>query len=535
MMRHTSMAALVASLAMIAPAWSQSVRAGSEFQVNTYTPDIQDLPALAMDLAGNFVVVWESYGQDGSSYGVFGQLFDSSGALRGTEFQVNTYTTYLQRRPAVAMDASGDFVVVWDSLQDGDGAGVFGQRFNSAGVKQGLEFQVNTFTSFVQYLPGVAMDAVGNFVVVWKSSGEDGDGNGIFAQRFNNAGAKLGVEFQVNTYTTFDQGNPKVASDPAGNFTVVWESSGQDGGGYGVFAQRFSNTGSRRGTEFRVNTSTAYDQKDPAIAVSAPGDFVVVWSGQGGAAGDGLFGRRFNSAGVAKGAEFEIEAFTTTYPGSPKVAADASGSFAVVWQDRGKDGSSAGVAGQQFNNAGLKRGPEFLANTFTSFDQKTPTVATDPKGNFTVAWQSNDQDGSLTGVFGQRYVCTDADADGLCDLQDLIVTSPAEMAVLDCNNPLTGRPTIQWDAGEFDRFRVFIGTDPNFAVGTKVSSGDTLLRKITYLVPTKKWRIACRKAITADPQNPTLFIEVFGVNVNVPKSASNRKTFSQVVKVFVQP
>jgi len=42
----------------------------------------------------------------------------------------------------------------------------------------GSEFQVNTYTTGAQYFPSVAMDATGNFVVVWTSSGQDGDGPG---------------------------------------------------------------------------------------------------------------------------------------------------------------------------------------------------------------------------------------------------------------------------------------------------------------------------------------------------------------------
>ena len=33
----------------------------------------------------------------------------------GSEFQVNTYTTNSQNNPSVAVDADGDFVVVWES------------------------------------------------------------------------------------------------------------------------------------------------------------------------------------------------------------------------------------------------------------------------------------------------------------------------------------------------------------------------------------------------------------------------------------
>jgi hypothetical protein len=85
----------------------------------------------------------------------------------------------------------------------------------------------------------VGSDAAGNFVVVWRSSGQDGSSNGIFGQRYSSDGAPLGTEFRVNTYTTNNQRLADVAADRVGNFVVVWESQGQDGAEYGVFGQRW--------------------------------------------------------------------------------------------------------------------------------------------------------------------------------------------------------------------------------------------------------------------------------------------------------
>ena len=44
-----------------------------EFRVNTYTTGGQSRPSAAMDAGGNFVIVWQSYGQDGSNLGNFGR------------------------------------------------------------------------------------------------------------------------------------------------------------------------------------------------------------------------------------------------------------------------------------------------------------------------------------------------------------------------------------------------------------------------------------------------------------------------------
>jgi hypothetical protein len=57
------------------------------------------------------------------------------------EFRVNDYTAGAQGGPAVALDAAGRFIVVWESSdQDGEGGGVFGRRFVADPIfRDGLE------------------------------------------------------------------------------------------------------------------------------------------------------------------------------------------------------------------------------------------------------------------------------------------------------------------------------------------------------------------------------------------------------------
>ncbi|HLF55336.1 MAG TPA: hypothetical protein VI942_00680 [Thermoanaerobaculia bacterium] len=62
---------------------------------------------------------------------MFGQRFDSTGSPLGTEFQVNTSTTDFQSDAAVAVDGSGNFVVTWQSEgQDESVEGVFGRQLS---------------------------------------------------------------------------------------------------------------------------------------------------------------------------------------------------------------------------------------------------------------------------------------------------------------------------------------------------------------------------------------------------------------------
>jgi hypothetical protein len=109
---------LVVAVLLARAASPQGDPLGPEFRVNANTIGNQNLPAIAFDSAGNFVVVWVG-DKGGYNYGVFGQRYSISGAPLGPEFRVNTYLTAYQGGPAVASDPSGNFVVVWNSEQDG--------------------------------------------------------------------------------------------------------------------------------------------------------------------------------------------------------------------------------------------------------------------------------------------------------------------------------------------------------------------------------------------------------------------------------
>ena len=143
----------------------------AEFQVNTYSTNDQRFPKVALAADGGFVVVWQSDGSggtDSSGYSIQGRRFAADGSPVSAEFQINTYTTGEQRVPAVSLDADGDFVVVWSSYGSGatdpSSYSIQGQRFASDGTTSGAAFQVNTYTTSLQSRSSVSMDADGDFV-----------------------------------------------------------------------------------------------------------------------------------------------------------------------------------------------------------------------------------------------------------------------------------------------------------------------------------------------------------------------------------
>jgi len=375
---------------------------GGEFQVNSFTTGIQYSTRVAVNRTGDFVLVWQSFNQDGDGYGVFGQRFDDLGVAVGTEFPVNTYTSGWQYYPSVALDDAGKFVAVWQSNFQ---QAIIGQRFDATGAKIGSEFQVNTYlTGFKQY-PRVAGNGAGGFVVVWQDDSRDGSGNGVVGQRFDGSGSKVGGEFAVNTYTTGDQILPQVAVDPSGNFVVVWQSSGQDGDGDGVFAQRFDGSGVKVGPEFRLNTFTTGSQQRPSVSTDHAGNFVVVWQSDG-QDGDGkaVVGQRFDSSGEKVGPEFLVNTYTPKDQSDPSVAMDEKGGFVVVWSSLGQEGVflTRGVFGQRFDKSGARIGAEFPINTYTTDNQNLQQIAMDGSGDVVIAWDSCCQDGASFGAFARR-------------------------------------------------------------------------------------------------------------------------------------
>ena len=114
-----------------------------EVLINTTTAGDQGQPSVCGLQGTQFVVVWEDFVQDSSTFGVFGQRYASTGTPLGPEFRVNTYTTGSQAFPAVASDSSGNFVVVWRSnTQDGSNSGVFGQRYSQIVPVELMHFRV---------------------------------------------------------------------------------------------------------------------------------------------------------------------------------------------------------------------------------------------------------------------------------------------------------------------------------------------------------------------------------------------------------
>ncbi|HTS52720.1 MAG TPA: DUF4347 domain-containing protein, partial [Burkholderiales bacterium] len=387
----------------------QAVAQGVETKANSTTGNTQmtngsvQARTVAIDGSGNYVIVWSSNGQDGSGQGIYAQRYNAAGVVQGGEFRVNTTTSNDQTDPAVAMDANGNFVVAWSGNGTGDSAGVFARRYNAAGTAlDATEVRVNTTTASTQQSPLIAMNESGSYVIAWGSDGQDGSGQGVYAQRYSAAGTAQGGEFRVNVTTAGDQWADSIAMDGAGNFIVAFSSS--DGNGLGAYTRRYNAAGTALTGEVQVNTTTAGDQTWTTVAMNRSGAYVVAWSDTGAdGSGSGIYAQRFDANGVAQGSEFRVNSTTAGDQVHPTVAIDASGNFTVVWSSFGQDVAGTwGVYKQDYNADGTPFGGETRVNTTTSGDQQDIGVAMNAVGQYVTVWDGNGP-GDANGVFFQRY------------------------------------------------------------------------------------------------------------------------------------
>ena len=392
-----SLLALLGLALADSPVWAGKV--GPEFQVNRYTTNDQSWPSVAGLTGGGFVVVWTSYEQDGFEEGVYGQRYGSDGRRAGPEFRANTFRKFGQSAPAVAGLSGGGFVVTWSSVRSNTTAGIYGQAFDSAGAKVGTEFEVSTASQLASSVAGLTG---GGFVVTFFDGAELSD---VYAQRYNSTGGRVGHAVLVNRSTGGTQDAARVASLPNDGFVVTWQSA--DDSSWGIYGQRCDGAGKRVGRKFLVNRYTINKQYNPSIASLPGGGFVISWQSvfQDGDSLEGIFAQRYDSAGHRAGPELHVNTYTDDVQAGPSVAGLNDGGFVITWQSYGADpDESAGAYGQRYDNAGRRVQGNFRANTETAGFQGLASVASLSGGGFVVTWtSSNDQDGSGDGVFGQRY------------------------------------------------------------------------------------------------------------------------------------
>ena len=383
----------------------------AEFLVNTEVTSSQQIPDVDILSDGGFVIVWESNNQDGDGMGIFGQRFLSDGQAVGEEFQVNTDPSFNQEEPEVAGLEDGGFVVVWQSEEfedeDSDHSSVFGRRYNGTGQAITGEFRVHVETVGWQRAPSIAALKGGGFVVVWETGSSNtpvyADASGIYARLFTAGGGAIGNEFLVNTYLWDKQQKPSVAHTVDG-FVTSWQSDEQDGSFFGVYAQAFSLDGDKIGPEFGASTYTFGDQWYTRCTGLPNGNLVILWQGDGGVGQNGeVYASIHDPEGALLHPAWVVNSVMEKWQKAGDVVALAGGGFVTAWESWGYSSYiPSAILAQRFDNDGIKVGMDFKVHAENG-EMRRPRIAAFEDGTFIIVWDNLGDDGSGRGIFAQRF------------------------------------------------------------------------------------------------------------------------------------
>ena len=268
---------------------------------------------------------------------IFGQRFDNQSNPVGVEFQINTPTAFSISSPTVAGLRDGGFVVAWTITKQADG--IYFQRFDSSGNKVGTETEVKYEGTNVQNrYANVAAFANGGFVISWRRDVYDSTTNlwpsDIMLQRYDSTGAKFGSEVAVTETQNVFEWNPTISIFSNDSFIIVFLRTTKNSPLVNeMYAQRFDSSSNKVGNVFALNPNRNYNVvgKTEILTLNG-GDFVVVWPEDGGRDGDymGVFAKVYDASGTALSNDFQVNTFFTGIQSSPSIT-ELSDGFLITW------------------------------------------------------------------------------------------------------------------------------------------------------------------------------------------------------------
>ena len=417
--------ALFLSTAVTASAQTNYYSAnGSEYPVVGQLPGDQVFPDTAISPT-NGIVVWQDNVTDGDGWGISARRLD--GTLSGTlsPFRVNVIGAGDQENPRVALLHNGGAAFVWQGGKEGS-QHIYARFLTATNTfASTTDLVVSTFPNNFQINPALAVLTNGNVAVVWSSYDQVSSNSllDVYCQILSTNGAKVGTNFLVNQFTSFNQRSPAVAALQNGGFVVSWvsEQERSTAPNWGsntlsltasqmllptvdIYARLYNPAGAPTTNEFLVNTD-ANACANPALAVATDGSFLVVWSEKNTANptnGWDVFARTFSSTGGALIPPIIVNSYTFGDQYIPRVKAIGL-DYLVTWTSLGQDGSREGVFGQFVHNNGGLVEAEFRVNTTTFGSQMQPAVASDGVSQFLLVWTSFDGQYGYD-LFAQRYL-----------------------------------------------------------------------------------------------------------------------------------
>ena len=344
----------------------------------------------------------------------------AAGPFPPEEFRVNT-TPGHQAWPVIARLEGGGYVVAWANTDAAGEHNIYLQRYDDGGAKVGAETRVNTRVGTngfpIVTTPAVTALKDGGYIVSWHAFTDAAVGWDVYAQRYDQAGARVGGETLINssawsadfgTAGKQFQSSQAVAGLIDGGYVAIWISeppAGSSSNQGEVQVVRFDAAGARVWSGNMEGSGPHASFQYTAVASLYSGGFVMLWTSNG-----TITQMRLDAGGVPVGIK-TVVATGTVLP--PRIAALWDGGWIVTFS-HGND-----IYAQRYDSSGTPVGSTTLVNTTTLEDQFLPAAHGLPDGGWVVTWRSW-TDGSGTGIYAQRF-----DAQGRKVGGETLVNTPA--------------------------------------------------------------------------------------------------------------
>ena len=187
-------------------------------------------------------------------------------------------------------------------------------------------------------------------------------------------------EFLINTATAGNQDQPAVAGFRGTQFIAVWA----DRASGNIRGQLLGVNGAKTSDELAINfPGTVGTKRTLPAVIETDAGFVVAWIEQEPSAAAQLKLRTFDADSLS-GEESQVSGAEVEPLIRPALARVAGGGFIVAWADKRADER---IRAQRFASDGAKTGAEFRANTVPGL-HRVPMVASLTNGNVVIAWRA---------------------------------------------------------------------------------------------------------------------------------------------------
>ena len=399
---------MLSSIAAFNVAAASITQRGGEYPLVGDTDGHQQNPSISLTPEGGLVAWQNATATSGGERIVIQSLGPDYRGIGAPKVVSQNITGQNDLNPSIALLSGDRFAVVWESGPRSS-ADIFIRILDGQGQFLTEIQTVNSYQAGIQSDAAVAALPGGEILVVWASDGQDGSGEGIYGQRFNEAGAKAGGEFRVSQTTSQNQSRPAVTAVGANQFVVAWvgesvagrNSSGAPNLRRNVLA-RFIGVTDPAGNEFQLNEGDVVATQVSLTALPA-GGFVSAWTQRDEVSSRNItevFARQYASNGLPDGESQRMNTFLPGAQDSPVLAAVNAGVM-MAWSSFGQDAGGLGVRGRL-----LSGGTEFGVNAQENLDQATPALASDGGQQLLAVWANTIRaDHSI--LSAQRYVLHD--------------------------------------------------------------------------------------------------------------------------------